>query len=152
MWVSEKIVGQLNISSMILFTMVFQSWCPPHFLAWNSSMSFHGACRFHNTKIMSIYHGDDKKCSANFGFIFSLGFFPSANNSIIMCRLRESHLDCAIILSSPWPLISLVGLISKLYSSRTTIHFSLLPSGFGWVRMSFTALVGTCAIMWECRL
>ena len=78
-----------------------------------------------------------------------LRFFSSADNSAIMCRMRESQLYCAISFSIPWPLISYVGLISKSYSSRNVIHFTLLPLGSVWVRISFTTLVRTWEIMSE---
>ena len=102
-----------------------------------------GACRCCNMKIMSTYNGDDRICSTICGFGCSLGFFSSVDNSTIMCRLRASKLDYAMSLASPWPLTSLVGLISKSYSSRNSIHSPLRPLGSGWVRISFTSLVGT---------
>ena len=98
----------------------------------------YGACTFFNTKIMSEFHGNYRKCSAIVGSRCPLGCWSFLDNSAIMCRMRASQLDCAMSLVSPWPSINFVGLISKSYSSRTAIHFPFLPSGSGWVRISFT--------------
>ena len=110
------------------------------------------ACRCCNIKMISVYHGDDIKRSPTEGPGCLWGFFSSANDSEIMCRMRASQLDWAIRLAIPWSFINFLGLISRSYSSRIAIHFPLCPLGSGWVRMSFRALVGTWAMMWECRM
>ena len=50
---------------------------------------------------------------------------------------KALRFDSAISFASPCPLTSLVGLISKLYSNLTTIHFPLLPSGSS-IKISLT--------------
>ena len=71
----------------------------------------YGPCRCCNTKVISVYHRDDRKASPTGGPGYFWGYFSFADNSPIMWRLRISQLDWAISLASPWPLISFVGLI-----------------------------------------
>ena len=84
-------------------------------------------CRCSNMKMMSIYHEDDRKYSTTCSSGHSSGFFSSVDNSATMCRLSKLQLECAMIFSSPWPLIKFVGLISKSYSSNLLSIFPFYP-------------------------
>ena len=71
--------------------------------------------------------------------------------SINHINIKNFKMDSAINIARPWPLMSLVGFISKLYSRMTTIHLPLLPSR-SCVRMSLKTEFGEKAMMCECRM
>ena len=91
-----------------------------------------GAYKICSTYTILEYHGDKEKSCITCTSVSS--WFEWLVKKFTW---KDSQLEFFIIFSSPWPLISLVGLISMSYSSNTTIHFSLFPFGSGCVRIHY---------------
>ena len=102
---------------------------------------------------MFLYYSDD----TNFSSIL-IAFVRSSSSFMFMssshsCRRfipRALKFDSAKSLARPCPFISLVGLISRSNSWILASHHPLFPSLSGCTKISFTELVGTYTIIFDC--
>ena len=75
-----------------------------------------------------------------------------------LCDLMEKwynpislQFDSVINLERPCHFINWVGFMVKLYSIILVIHFPLFHSQSSWTKISLTALLGTYAVISDCR-